>query len=100
MNSPQSRLFRMVAVTGTVAALASPTGGSAVSGGTSPRTGSQSQSRAPVVVRVDGGFNWASAGVGAAGGLGLMLVVGGAASAIRRAAVTRNGPDLTLRKGV
>jgi hypothetical protein len=41
-------------------------------------------SRAPVVVRVDGGFDWPSAGVGAAGGLGAVLVAGVAASAMRR----------------
>ena len=42
------------------------------------------QSSAPIVVRVDAGFDWASAGVGAAGGLGLMLVVAATASALRR----------------
>lgn len=41
-------------------------------------------SPAPVVVRVDGGFDWVSAGVGAAGGFGLVLVAGTAASALRR----------------
>ena len=40
--------------------------------------------RAPIVVRVDGGFDWVSAGVGAAGGLGLVLVAGVAASTLRR----------------
>jgi hypothetical protein len=44
---------------------------------------------AAVVVRVDGGFDWASAGVGAAGGLGLVLVAAAGASALRR----RNGVD-------
>lgn len=39
-----------------------------------------------VIVRVDGGFDWASAGVGTAGGFGLVLLAGGAASAIRRRA--------------
>jgi hypothetical protein len=37
-----------------------------------------------VVVRVDGGFDWVDAGVGAAGSLGLALALAGAASAIRR----------------
>jgi hypothetical protein len=39
---------------------------------------------APIVVDVDGGFDWAAAAVGAAGGLGLALVGLGGASAIRR----------------
>ncbi len=42
------------------------------------------QSSAPIVIRVDAGFDWASAGVGAAGGVGLLLVVGAAAAAVRR----------------
>jgi hypothetical protein len=41
----------------------------------------------PIVVRVDGGFDWIAAGVGAAGGFGLALVV--AASTLRR----RHGVD-------
>ena len=40
-------------------------------------------SREAVVVRVEGGFDWMAAGVGAAGLLGFMLVVGGAASVMR-----------------
>ena len=44
---------------------------------------------AAVVVRVEGGFDWASAGVGAAGGFGLVLVAGAAASGLRR----RHGVD-------
>jgi hypothetical protein len=47
-------------------------------------TGTQSQGPAPVVVRVDGGFDWASAGVGAAGMLGLTLVAIVGGSALRR----------------
>lgn len=50
-------------------------------------TGTQSQGLTPVVVRVDGGFDWASAGVGAAGMLGLALITVAGASALRR----RNG---------
>jgi hypothetical protein len=42
------------------------------------------QAPAPIIVRVDGGFDWVSAGVGAAGGFGLVLVAGATASAIRR----------------
>jgi hypothetical protein len=41
------------------------------------------ESRAPIVVHVDGGFDWASAVVGAAGGLGLVLAMGVAASTLR-----------------
>lgn len=37
---------------------------------------------APVVVRVEGGFDWISAGVGAAGGLAAVLAVGVAAAAL------------------
>jgi hypothetical protein len=42
------------------------------------------ESPAPIVVRVDGGFDWISAGVGAAGGFGLLLVAGAAMSTLRR----------------
>ncbi len=42
------------------------------------------ESPAPVVVMVDGGFDWVSAGVGAAGGLGLAAVLAGATSTMRR----------------
>ena len=42
-----------------------------------------SPSPAAVVVRVHGGFDWISAGVGLAGGLGLVLAIGVAASAVR-----------------
>jgi hypothetical protein len=41
-------------------------------------------SPAAVVVRVEGGFDWISAAVGAAGGSGLLLVLGVAAVALRR----------------
>ena len=41
-------------------------------------------SSAPVVVRVNGGFDWVAAGAGAAGGFGLLLVAAVAASALRR----------------
>jgi hypothetical protein len=42
------------------------------------------QSPAAIVVRVEGGFDWISAAVGAAGGSGLLLVLGVAAVALRR----------------
>jgi hypothetical protein len=38
----------------------------------------------PVVVRVEGGFDWTAAGVGAAGGVGLALVVGAGTFSLRR----------------
>ena len=42
------------------------------------------QSPAAIVVRVEAGFDWISAAVGAAGGSGLLLVLGVAAVALRR----------------
>ena len=42
------------------------------------------QSPAAIVVRVEGGFDWISAAVGAAGGCGLLLVLGVATAALRR----------------
>ena len=42
------------------------------------------ESPAPVVLMVDGGFDWVSAGVGAAGGLGLAIAFVGATSTMRR----------------
>lgn len=41
-------------------------------------------SRAPVIVRVDGGFDWIDAAVGAVAGFGLTLVVSGAIPDRRR----------------
>ncbi len=42
------------------------------------------QSPSAIVVRVEGGFDWISAAVGAAGGCGLLLVLGVATAALRR----------------
>lgn len=42
------------------------------------------QSPAAILVRVEGGFDWISAAVGAAGGSGLLLVLGVATVALRR----------------
>ena len=42
------------------------------------------QTPAAIVVRVEGGFDWISAAVGAAGGSGLLLVLGVATAALRR----------------
>ena len=42
------------------------------------------ESPAPVVVMVDGGFDWVSAGVGAAAGLGLTIALVGATSTMQR----------------
>jgi hypothetical protein len=97
LSSSQSRLFRIIAVTHAVAALLAPAGAFAQQS-TNPnlrndiahfppsqgRLGSADQSPSPIVVNVDGGFDWTAAAVGAAGGLGLVLVAGGAASALRR----------------
>ena len=98
------RVFRLVASMITAAALAAPGVAAAGSGGRSVGTSSPERSNpilandirhfgnstglstpgAPIVVRVDGGFDWSAAGVGAAGSLGLMLVAGVATSALRR----------------
>jgi hypothetical protein len=42
------------------------------------------QSPAAIIVRVEGGFDWISAAVGAAGGSGLLLVLGVATAGLRR----------------
>ena len=80
--------------TETIAALAAPAVGSASSGNSNPTLRNDSghfppasaanDTPAAVVVEVDGGFDWAAASVGAAGGLGLVLVAGGAVSVLRR----------------
>src|SRR6266508_2734809 len=98
MKSRQHRVFELVASTITVAALAVPVTAAAGSGrpaGTSSpeysnpilrndisHYGTQVETPSPaaIVVRVDGGFDWAAAGVGAAGGLGLALVAGAGTS--------------------
>jgi hypothetical protein len=46
--------------------------------------GAPDHDRAAIVVQVDGGFDWISAGVGAAGGFGLLLVLGTATATLRR----------------
>jgi hypothetical protein len=130
MKSRHHRVFRLLASTVTAAALAAPVtaaAGSSVgsvgsqspehsnailrndiaqyrthwllsASGTSPV---QRQSPAPIVVRVDGGFDWPAAGVGAAGGLGLVLVAGAATSALRsRRRIDAARPKQALRKGV
>lgn len=51
--------------------------------GTGSRLPAPTTAPAAVVVRVHGGFDWISAGVGLAGGLGLLLAIGVAASAMR-----------------
>ena len=47
-------------------------------------TSSTTQGPAPVVVRIGGGFDWISAGVGAAGTLGLTLAAIAGLSVLRR----------------
>ena len=43
---------------------------------------------AAIVVEVDGGFDWISAGVGAAGAGGFLLVLGAATTGLRRRSAT------------
>jgi hypothetical protein len=61
---------------------------------------SQSTSREAVVVRVAGGFDWTDAGVGAGGVLGLVLVLGAAASAIHRRRSDETAAEQSLAKGL
>jgi hypothetical protein len=102
MNSRRHRVFGLLASTVTAATLAAPVG-AAGNGNASLGTRASQRSNptlrndiahfgssrqlsapgAPIVVRVDGGFDWAAAGIGAAGGLGLVLVAGVATSALR-----------------
>jgi hypothetical protein len=102
MTGRHHRVFRLLASAATAAALAVPAtagaGGNAVATGpvndSNPilqndirHFGSPNDTRHlgnPVVVRVDGGFDWAAAGVGAAGGVGLALVVGAGTFSLRR----------------
>ena len=121
MNSRRHRVFGLLASTVTTATLAASMAGAA-NGGGSVETSSSERRNAillndrahfgtpgrqlsapgtPIVVRVDGGFDWAAAGVGAVGGLGFVLVAGVAASALRNR--RRVGPARTvavLKKGV
>ena len=93
MTGRHHRAFRLLASTVTVAALAVPA--TAAAGGNAVAEGSANDSNAilqndvrhfgnPVVVRVEGGFDWTAAGVGAAGGVGLALVVGAGTFGLRR----------------
>jgi len=121
MNGRHHRVFRLLASTITAATLAVPMTAAAGSGGAPARTSSPEHSNAilrndiahygtpgrlsapgaPIVVRVEGGFDWAAAGVGAAGGLGLVLVAGVATSAlVRRQRVGAARASAALRKGV
>jgi hypothetical protein len=102
MTARHHRGFRLLASTVTAAALAIPAtaaaGGNAVTKGPANdqnpilqndirHFGNATDSRNPgnpVVVRVEGGFDWTAAGVGAAGGVGLALVVGAGTFSLRR----------------
>jgi len=103
MTGRHHRAFRLLASTVTAAALAVPAtaaaGGNAVTNGPANDSnpilqndirhfGSSSDIPRhvgnPVVVRVEGGFDWTAAGVGAAGGVGLALVVGAGTFGLRR----------------
>jgi hypothetical protein len=103
MTGRHHRAFRLLASTVTAAALAIPA--TAAAGGNPVATGSANDPNPilqndirhfgnssdiprhvgnPVVVRVEGGFDWTAAGVGAAGGVGLALVVGAGTFSLRR----------------
>jgi hypothetical protein len=103
MTGRQHRAFRLLASTVTAAALAIPA--TAAAGGNPVATGSANDPNPilqndirhfgnssdiprhvgnPVVVRVEGGFDWTAAGVGAAGGVGLALVVGAGTLGLQR----------------
>src|SRR6266545_545325 len=98
MKKRNRRAFRLLASAVTAAALADPVIAAAGSDGKSSsnpillndirhfgnQDGLSGEFPAPVVVRVDGGFDWVSAGVGAAGGVGLVLVAGTATATLRR----------------
>jgi hypothetical protein len=110
MKKRNRRAFRLLASAVTVAALGAPVIAAAGSNGksvepTSPGSSNpilrndiahfgnqqgfsgmnaQRESPAPIVVRVNGGFDWVSAGVGAAGGFGLVFVAGAATATLRR----------------
>ncbi len=121
MNSHRQWVLGLLASTLTTAALAASMAGAAKGGGSAGTSSSGrpnailqndsahfgtsgqplSAPATPIVVRVDGGFDWATAGVGAVGGLGFVLVAGVAASALRSR--RRVGPPQTvavLKKGV
>jgi hypothetical protein len=99
MKACRQHRFRLAGATLAVAALSAPVGAAAANEGnallrndrahfgseTAPATADTRSTPAPaVVVRVDEGFDWVSAGVGAAGGFGALLLAAGAASAFRR----------------
>ncbi len=63
----------------------------------SRHTSKPARSRAPVIVRVGGGFNWVDGAVGAAAGFGLTLVATGALLELRaRVPLMRRGSRSTL----
>jgi len=80
MNVPQ-RTAQLVTVGLLAGALAAPAARAVPAGPDAPRSGEPVvlESAPPVVQRIDEGFDWASAalGAGAAGGLALLIGVGG-----------------------
>jgi hypothetical protein len=80
MNAPQP-ITRLVSAALIAGALAAPTASARPAGPDPPSTGKPVviESPPPVVQRIDEGFDWASAaiGAGAAGGLVLLIGVGG-----------------------
>jgi hypothetical protein len=84
-----NRLRRGLAVATVVSALGAPAASAAPIEQLVPNTASDEQSGQSVPVRVievsvDGGFNWADAGIGATGGVALLAIAGGALIAMRR----------------
>jgi hypothetical protein len=102
MEVPRERFRRTAAGAGTVIALAAVASVAAaeLSGATGPTarpnpialndarhfpaSGASGLSRAPVIVRVSGGFDWADAAAGVVAGLGLTLVGLGATRELGR----------------
>ena len=71
----------------TTSSPADPTLRNDIAHNTKPSVPTQS-SPAAIVVQVDGGFDWISAGVGAVGAGGFLLVLGAATTGLRRRSAT------------
>jgi hypothetical protein len=86
MNTPQ-RITHLVGAALIMGALAAPTAGAVPAGPDAPSTAEPVliESAPPIVQRIDEGFDWASAaiGAGAAGGLALLLGVGATSYRLR-----------------
>jgi hypothetical protein len=84
VNVVRSGFRRAAAATAAVIALSSSSSSSSALPGGADAASAAVTPRAPVVVRVDGGFDWVDAAVGAVAGFGLTLVAGGAILELRR----------------